>query len=155
MKAPLRDRPAHSYRDDPAVPAFPDDKPIIVFDGHCVLCSGWARFVVRHDPGGRFRLLAAQSRLGDALYRHYGLDPVEFETNLLLQDGRAFVQADGLVRMAVGLGAPWSAAALLRVLPRAWQDRLYELLARNRFRLFGRLEACYLPSPAEAGRFLA
>ena len=137
------------------MPAFPDDRPVIVFDGHCVLCSGWARFVVRHDPAGRFRLLAGQSRLGTALYRHYGLDPVAFETNLLVQDGRAYVQADGLVRMAVGLGAPWSAAALLRVLPPTWQDRLYELLARNRFRLFGRRETCYVPAPAEAGRFLA
>jgi predicted DCC family thiol-disulfide oxidoreductase YuxK len=147
-------REPYSYRADPSVPDFPDDKPIIVFDGHCVLCSGWAEFVIRHDPGARFRLLAAQSRLGEALYRHYGLDPVEFETNLLVQDGRVHEKLDGTLRMAAGLGAPWSAAVALRALPRRWQDGLYRLLARNRFRLFGRRDACYVPRPADAGRFL-
>ena len=63
--------PAFSYRDDPAVPAFPDDRPLIVFDGVCVLCSASARFVLRHDEAGRFRLTAAQSSVGQALYRHH------------------------------------------------------------------------------------
>ena len=58
---------AYSYRADPAVPDFPDDRPIIVFDGYCALCSGWARFVLRHDRRERYRLLAAQSPLGRAL----------------------------------------------------------------------------------------
>ena len=79
----------YSYRDDPAVPSFPDDKPIIVFDGYCALCSGWAAFVLRHDPDSRFRLLSAQSPLGHALYVHYGLDPEDYETNILIANGHA------------------------------------------------------------------
>ena len=67
----------YAYRDDPAVPDFPDDKPVIVFDGHCVLCSRWARFVLKHDRRAVFRLLPAQSPLGHALYIHLGLDPVD------------------------------------------------------------------------------
>ena len=70
-------RAPYSYRGDPAVPAFPDDRPIIIFDGYCALCSGWARFVLRHDPRGVYRLLPAQSPLGHALYVHYGLNPQE------------------------------------------------------------------------------
>jgi predicted DCC family thiol-disulfide oxidoreductase YuxK len=66
-----------SYRDDPAVPDFPDDRPIIIFDGHCGLCSNWAQFVMRHDPKKRFKLLAAQSPLGQILYEHYELDPID------------------------------------------------------------------------------
>ena len=73
-------RAAFSYRNDPAVPPFPDDHPIIVFDGHCVLCSGWVSFILRHDRHAIYRLLPAQAALGQALYVHYGLDPKNFET---------------------------------------------------------------------------
>ena len=71
-------REPYSYRRDPMVPRFPDDRPIIIFDGYCAMCSGWARFVLRHDPHGTFRLVPAQSALGRALYIHYGLDPVDY-----------------------------------------------------------------------------
>jgi predicted DCC family thiol-disulfide oxidoreductase YuxK len=64
----------YSYRTDPAVPAFPDDKVLVVFDGVCVLCSGLAKFILKRDRASAFRLTTAQSRLGEALYRHYGLD---------------------------------------------------------------------------------
>jgi predicted DCC family thiol-disulfide oxidoreductase YuxK len=68
-------RAAYSYRNDPGVPKFPDDRPIIVFDGYCVLCSGWVSFILRHDRRATYRLLPAQSPVGHALYVHYGLDP--------------------------------------------------------------------------------
>ena len=148
-------REPYSYRHDPDVPAFPDDKPIIVFDGHCALCSKWARFVIRHDPDGRYRLLPAQSPLGQALYRHYGFDPQNFETNLLLREGRSFSKLDGSVRMIQSLGAPYSAAALLKLLPARWGEALYDLIARNRLRWFGRLETCFRADPADTHRFLA
>jgi predicted DCC family thiol-disulfide oxidoreductase YuxK len=148
-------QPAYSYRDDPAVPAFADDKPVIIFDGHCVFCSAWARFVLRVDRRGVYRLLPAQSQLGRALYRHYGLDPENYETNILVQDGRAWFKADGSIRMAVGLGFPWSAAAVFRLLPERWREGLYDLVARNRLRIFGRSDVCYLPRPEYRDRFLA
>ena len=147
-------RPPYSYRDDPAVPRFPDDRPIIIFDGYCALCSGWAQFVLRHDPHGRYRLLAAQSPLGHALYVHYGLNPQDYETNILIADGLAWFKSEGSIRMAEGLGLPWSLAAVFRVLPLALRDRLYAALARNRLRLFGKRETCFLPDPSYAERFL-
>ena len=55
-------RKAYSYRHDPAVPAFPDDRPLVIFDGYCALCSGWAEFVLRRDPEGRYRLYEALAR---------------------------------------------------------------------------------------------
>src|SRR5690349_1888021 len=110
-------REPYSYRHDPAVPKFPDDHPIIIFDGYCALCSGWAQFVLRHDPRGVYRLLPAQSPLGRALYVHYGLDPEDYETNILIADGVAWFKSEGSIRMAEGLGAPWTLAAIFRVLP--------------------------------------
>ena len=148
-------REPYSYRTDPAVPAFADDRPVIVFDGHCSLCSGWARFVLRHDRKGRYRLLPAQTTLGHAIYVHHGLDPVDYETNLLLQDGRLFVKSEGTIRMFEGLGPPWSLAAVLRVLPLSWREALYGVMARNRLKWFGRREVCYLGETGWQDRFLA
>ena len=148
-------RDPYSYRGDPAVPAFPDDHPIIVFDGYCALCSGWANFVLRHDRAATYRLLSAQSPLGRALYIHYGLDPDDYETNILIADGSAFFKSESSIRMAEGLGLPWSLAGIFRVLPRRWRDALYNQVARNRLRLFGKRAACYVPDPRYAHRFLA
>lgn len=145
----------YSYRDDPAVPKFADDRPVIIFDGHCVLCSRSAQFVLRHDKRGTYRLLAAQTPLGHALYVHYGLDTRDYETMILIADGAPARKSEAVIRIAQGLGLPWSLAALLRILPRAWRDRLYDVLARNRFRAFGRRDTCLRPDPRWADRFLA
>jgi predicted DCC family thiol-disulfide oxidoreductase YuxK len=148
-------RDPYSYRGDPNVPSFPDDRPIIIFDGFCALCSGWANFVLRHDPHGRFRLASAQSPLGYALYVHYGLDPKDYETNILIEEGRAWFKSEGSIRMAEGLGWPWKLAAVFRILPRVVRDPMYEFIARNRLRFFGKRESCYLPQKQYEDRFLA
>jgi predicted DCC family thiol-disulfide oxidoreductase YuxK len=148
-------RPPYSYRDDPAVPRFADDRPVIIFDGLCALCSGSAAFVLRHDAAGVFRLAAAQSPLGQALYAHYGLDPVDYESMILITDGVAWLKSEAAIRIAQGLGFPWSLALAFRILPRVLRDRAYMWIARNRLRWFGARTSCYRPDPQFAGRFLA
>jgi len=148
-------RPPFSYRDDPAVPRFADDKPVIVFDGLCALCSGSAVFVLRHDADGVFRLLAAQSTLGRALYAHYGLDPVDYETMILIADGVAHLKSEAAIRIAQGLSFPWSLAVAFRIVPHGLRDSVYMWVARNRIRWFGARTSCYRPDPKFAGRFLA
>ena len=157
MRAPpdTTARRPYSYRDDPAVPKFADDRPVIIFDGHCVLCSRSAQFVLRHDKRGTYRLLAAQTPLGHALYVHFGLDPHDYESMILIADGVPALKSEAGIRIAQGLGFPCSLAAIMRVLPRTWRDRAYDVLARNRFRIFGRRDTCYLPDPRHADRFLA
>ncbi len=114
-----------------------------------------ANAILRYDRAGRYRLLCAQSALGRALYVHYGLDHENFETNILLIEGLALMKAEGSIRLAMGLGFPWSLAGILRVLPRRLADMLYDWVARNRFRIFGRRETCYLPCPVDENRFIA
>jgi predicted DCC family thiol-disulfide oxidoreductase YuxK len=147
-------RAAFSYRSDAAVPAFPDDRPILIFDGHCVLCSRFARFILRTDRHRRFRLMAAQSPVGVALYRHFSLDPTDYETNILIEDGRAWFKSEGSIRVFEGLGWPWSLMSVARALTRRLRDRLYEVVACNRLRWFGMRQTCYLPDPSEADRFI-
>ena len=149
-------RAPYEYRADPAVPRFADDRPVIVFDGQCVLCSAFAQFILRKDHRARFRLLAAQSELGDALDRHFGLDPVHYETYVLLQDGKAYFRSEASLRILDGLGLPWSLlAASARLVPLGLRDAVYNVIARNSLRWFGTRAQCYLPEPSQADRFLS
>lgn len=144
----------YSYRDDAQVPSFPDDEPLIIFDGLCVLCSHSAQFVLEHDSAGAFRLMAAQSPLGTALYSHYGLDPRTYETMILIEDGLAHFKSEAALRIGKRLGLPWSLAAVFRVVPRPLRDALYMLVARNRLRWFGTRDVCYRPDPRFADRMI-
>jgi predicted DCC family thiol-disulfide oxidoreductase YuxK len=143
-----------SYRADSDVPAFPDDHPIVIYDGKCRMCSGFVRFVLRHDRADRFRFIAAQSPLGQALYQHYGLDPVDYETNILLEQGRPWLKSESSLRIFAQLGLPWSLLTVGRALPLALRDRLYEWIARNRLRWFGVQQACFLLDPEQGSKFL-
>src|SRR5262249_53780228 len=122
-------REAFSYRTDPTVPTFPDDRPIVIFDGKCVLCSSFVQFILTRDRRHRFRLMAAQTALGIALYQHYHLDPTDYETNILIEDGRAWLKSEGSIRIFERLGFPWSMVSILRVLPRRVRDWFYEIVA--------------------------
>ena len=144
----LADRTPYSWRDDDRVPAFPDDRTLIVFDGVCVLCSGFARFVARQDRDGQFLFTAAQSPLGQALYRHLGLDPVNFESNLLVLDGCVLGKMEAFSAIVMRLGWPWRLLAVAGWLPRPVGDWLYDRIARNRYRLLGRRDRCVVPDAA-------
>lgn len=131
-----------------------DEGPIIVFDGHCVLCSANARFVLRHDRRRRFRLAAAQSEAGQALQARFGLNRDSLETIVVIAGGRAITESDAVIAIAAGLGWPWRAAAVAKLVPRAVRDPLYRWVARNRYRWFGRRETCWAPGPGDAHRML-
>jgi predicted DCC family thiol-disulfide oxidoreductase YuxK len=145
-------REPYSYRSDPAVPDFPDDRPVFAFDGHCVMCSSGARWVLRHDRRAGIRLLPAQSPLGRAVYAHFGLDADR--TSLLIQDGRVRTRSEAMLRIAELAGPPWALAGALRILPSILRDAFYDRVAHNRLRLFGRREVCYLAEPGQEERFL-
>ena len=144
---------AYSYRHDPAVPAFPDDRPVFLFDGHCVMCSGWVQTVLRHDRKAHFRMVAAQTELGCALYRHYGLDPEDHSTNMVIADGVALFKSQSSIYVVAALGFPWYVVKILYLLPVPWLDRLYGVVARNRLR-FGRKAVCMVSLSGYEDRFL-
>jgi predicted DCC family thiol-disulfide oxidoreductase YuxK len=146
--------PPYSYRTDPQVPAFPDDRPLIVFDGECVLCSGFARFVAKRDPSGQFRFTAAQSELGQALYRHYGFDPDEPETSLLIDGGRLYGKSKAFAKIVGRLSGPWRCGWLVLGLPRPIRDWVYDCIASSRYRVLGRRSACVTPDPGWRDRVI-
>lgn len=126
----------------------------IVFDGVCLLCNGWVKFLLRHDRRGRYRYAAMQGQSGRALLQRHGLDPDDPLSFLLVEGSGAWTDSDAIVRVLVGLGGPWRLAAVLRMIPRGLRDGGYRLIARNRYRWFGRSEHCMLPTPEQRARFL-
>lgn len=130
------------------------DGAIVVFDGVCALCSGWVDFLLRRDRSGRFRFAAMQGEAGRALLAAHGLDPDDPLSFLLLDARGARTDSDAIVAVLQRLGGAWRLAGALRLLPRGPRDAGYRWLARNRYRWFGRHDACYLPPPAQAWRFL-
>ena len=144
----------YAYREDPEVPPFDDGRPLIVFDGDCVFCSRSMRLIARMDRARLYRMTPAQGALGTALYRHAGLPTNRYDTFLVVLDGRIHGKSDAILAIAERLPWPWRAGSLIRVVPRTLRDAAYGLLARNRYRIFGRREACGIAMPELAERLL-
>jgi predicted DCC family thiol-disulfide oxidoreductase YuxK len=136
-------------------PQIVDGTPdrVVLFDGVCVLCSRWARFVMARDPEAAFRFVALQEPCGRALARRLGIDAVFAETNAVIVGGRASFQSDAAIEVLSRL-PHWSWVRVFYAVPRRVRDRLYDIFARNRYRRFGRTESCLLPTPELMRHFL-
>jgi predicted DCC family thiol-disulfide oxidoreductase YuxK len=149
---PRLERPRYSYREDPAVPSFDDSRPLFLFDGACVLCSGGASFLMRHDKRAIVAFASAQSSLGSALYRHFGM-PID-DSYLLLIWGEGFSKSEGYFRLFREMGGVWRLLNLARIVPVAVSDWLYDRVAANRYDWFGKTDYCRLLSSEQRNRLL-
>jgi predicted DCC family thiol-disulfide oxidoreductase YuxK len=131
-----------------------DAAPVIVFDGVCLLCSRWVRFVLRHDTAGSIRFAPMQSASGRVLFERFGLDPDDPSSLLYVVDGHGFTDSDAILRVLASFGGAWRLTAACRLIPHRLRDVLYRLLARNRYRWFGRMDQCLVPTQDQAARFL-
>lgn len=153
MRSPS-DHPAYSYRQDPTVPAFDDEGPIAFMDGACTLCTFGARLIARFDRKDRIRICRVQSPLGQAMLTHYGLEPDDPDSWMLLVDGRAHTSLDAMIRAGRLVGGVGLLLQTLHILPRPVQDWMYRRIARNRYALFGQTDMCTLPDPALRARLM-
>jgi predicted DCC family thiol-disulfide oxidoreductase YuxK len=129
---------------------------ILVFDGVCVLCSRWVRFVLRRDRRGLYKFAAMQSASGRRLLAQHGIDPDDPMSFLLLDQGSGYTDSDAIVRVLRSFGPGWQVlAAIVSIVPRFIRDRVYRWVARHRYRLFGQREVCMVPGPDVADRFLS
>lgn len=127
---------------------------IVVFDAECILCSANAQFILKHDHRQWFLLAPMQGDYGSALYRKYDIDPANPETLIVIRDGQLLRNSDAVLAIYAGLGWPWKLAALVKLLPKLLRDPVYLLIARNRYRIFGKRETCWLPRPEFKDRIL-
>jgi predicted DCC family thiol-disulfide oxidoreductase YuxK len=137
------------------MPRSLDDVPdrLILFDGVCVLCCWWVRFVIERDASARFRFVAIQSTYGSALATRLAVDVASPETNVAIINGHAYFKSDAMILVLAGLPG-WSWSRIFLLLPRRVRDWAYDRIARNRYRLFGRNESCLVPTSAIAARFV-
>lgn len=126
---------------------------IIVFDGVCVLCNGWVRFLLKHDRKGHYRFAAMQGETGQRLLAAHGLDPRDPSSFLLIEGEASWRDTDAIRRVVTGLGGMWRIGHALVLLPRPLRNALYRLVARNRYRLFG-VTTCQVPDAADRWRFI-
>ena len=143
---------AYSYRGDPTVPPFDDSRALFVFDGVCVLCSGGASRVMHFDTRSKVNFTPMQGPLGQALYRHYRVDPDE--SYLLIANGRAFTASRGYLKLCAIMGGSWHLLRIGRLIPQGWRDAVCAAIARNRYRWFGRTAYCARLTPEQRTRLL-
>jgi predicted DCC family thiol-disulfide oxidoreductase YuxK len=122
---------------------WPDDD-VILYDGVCVFCSRWVRFVAVRDSERRFRFTAIQSGYGTRLARAFGINPDDPDTNAVVHGGAVFFKSDAALTVLSHLPG-WRWVRVLRVVPKRLRDAAYNLVARNRYRIFGKYEACFVP----------
>lgn len=130
------------------------DHPVIVFDGYCALCSGFVNALLRLDRRRRFYFAALQSPAGQELLHAAGLPPHHSEWIMLIQKGRSYGRSAAVLRIARGLGLPWSLLYGFWLIPRPLRDAAYGVIARNRYRWFGKRETCRVATDKERERFL-
>lgn len=127
---------------------------LIVFDGVCVLCTAWLRFVLKHDRQGKFKFATMQSPVGRQLLTSHGLDPDDPVSFLVLVDGQAYNDTAAMISVVSEFGGGWRMIKILYVVPRPIRDWLYRLTARHRYRIFGKHQSCIVPDSEILDRFV-
>ncbi len=130
------------------------NNPVILFDGVCNLCSGSVQFVIKHDPNRRFRYASLQSEFGQRVLRQYGLPPDQLNSFILLENDRIYTKSTGALRVARQLNGLWPLLYACIIVPPFIRNAVYSYIANNRYRWFGKKEACWLPSPELKSLFI-
>lgn len=125
------------------MPKWPDDD-VILFDGVCIFCSRWIRFVASRDTARRFRFTPIQSAYGTRLAQAFGIDPDDPDTNAVVHGGQVFLKSDAALTV-LSLLPGWNWTRALFAVPGPLRNAVYDLVARNRYRIFGKYDACFVP----------
>ena len=130
---------------------------IILFDAICVICNGWAKFLIQHDQHNqhkKFKLASVQSPLGQAILKHYGMPTEHYSTMVVILNGQRYLESTALLKVMQHLGLPFSLMNSGYLMPRPLRDFLYRRIALNRYLLYGTTDQCLLPSAENKQHFL-
>ena len=126
----------------------------MLFDGVCNLCNGMVRFIIRRDLKRKFRFASLQSENGRQRLEMFGLSGSDFESFVLIQGDRCYIKSTAALKMFRELGGIWTILYVFIWIPRPLRDFLYDIIAKNRYRIFGKQETCLIPTPELEARFL-
>lgn len=130
------------------------DHSIVLFDGVCNLCSGAVQFILKRDPGGKFKFASLQSDVGQQFSIKLGIDPASLRTIILIKGEKHFLKSDAALEIARSLSGLWPLLYVFKVIPRFIRNPVYDWISRNRYRWFGKREMCWLPTDNWKSRFL-
>jgi len=126
----------------------------VLFDGVCNFCNGAVNFVIARDKAGYFKFAPLQSEFGEQITVKHGIDPEKTDSIVLVEDDRAFIQSTAALKIARRLDRLWPVFYALIIVPKPIRDLAYKLFAKYRYQLFGRRDACMIPTPEVRARFL-
>ena len=138
--------------DSPVPPGTVPEHPVVLFDGVCNLCNASINFLIDRDPDAHFRFAPLQSDVGQALVGRCGLEGED--SIVLVEDGRCYVRSTAALQIARRMSGAWPLLGALLVVPAPLRDVVYRLVAKNRYRWFGKQDTCRLPTPDLRSRFL-
>lgn len=130
------------------------NKKIILFDGVCNLCNTTVVFVIKRDAKDMFRFVALQSEKGTALVNEYGIDTTKLDSVLLLDKSTYYYKSSAILQISKHLSKGWPMLQIGYILPKFLRDLLYDFIAKNRYKWFGKKEACMIPTPELKAKFL-
>jgi predicted DCC family thiol-disulfide oxidoreductase YuxK len=134
---------------------LPKGKKIILFDGVCNLCDNVVQFIIRHDKEDIFRFVAIQSDLGQEIVKHISVDTTKIDSILLYVPGQAYYyKAEAAIKIARGLGGIYSLLTVFSILPMSISNSVYDFIARNRYKWYGKKSECMIPTPELKSKFL-
>jgi predicted DCC family thiol-disulfide oxidoreductase YuxK len=131
------------------------ESAIILFDGVCNFCNGSVNFIIDRDPTGYFKFAPLQSEIGEQLLKEHGIDKTQTDSVVLIENDTVYTYSTAALRVARKLSGAWNWLYGFTVVPKFIRDFAYKLFAKNRYRMFGKQEACMLPTPEIRARFLA
>jgi len=131
---------------------WPDDN-LILYDGVCVFCSRWIHFVATRDTQRKFRFTAIQSPYGTRLAQAFGIDLADPDTNAVIHGGVAYFKSDAALTVLSNLPG-WQWVKVLFAVPKPLRNAVYNLVARNRYRIFGKYDECFVPDAEMRARVL-
>lgn len=127
---------------------------ILFFDGVCALCSASVNFIMDHDPQGKIAFAPLQSKLGQVLLARLGMPTTELSTMVFEDEGKAYLKSDAFLQILSYLNGAWPLLRVFRYVPAFIRNAVYDIVAKYRYRWFGRYATCRLPQPGQEKRFL-
>ncbi|MCB0641743.1 MAG: thiol-disulfide oxidoreductase DCC family protein [Phaeodactylibacter sp.] len=133
---------------------LPEGHGILLFDGVSNLCNGFVQFVIPRDPKGYYKFVSLQSETGKAILEQYGLSTDELSTVVLVENGKVYTHSGVALKIVKHLSGLWPLLQVFWIIPRFIRDAIYRWVARNRYKWFGKREACWMPTPELQSRFM-
>lgn len=134
---------------------LPKDKKIILFDGLCNLCDTSVQYVIKHDKKDSFRFVALQSDLGQKIIKHIGIDTTKTDSVILYEPRIAYYyKAEAAIRIVKEIGGIYSFLTIFSILPNAILNYIYDYIAKNRYKWYGKKETCLIPTEEQKVKFL-